>query len=94
LPLPASQAPSRAAAPPAQAELRASTHPAALDRAAVTFSGKALAAGAHASTTSGYVIGRREEAALVERFSQRFDVPAVALSGKECVTGFALAGYR
>ena len=32
---------------------------------------------AHASTTSGYVIGHREEAAVVERLSQRFDVPAV-----------------
>jgi len=73
----ASQAPSRTA-PPAHAELRASTEPAALDRAAVTFRGKTLAAVAHASTTSGYVIGHRAEAALVERLSQRFDVPAVA----------------
>lgn len=72
----ASQAPSRTA-PPAHAELRASTEPAALDRAAVTFRGRTLAAVAHASTTSGYVIGHREEAALVERLSQRFDVPAV-----------------
>ena len=69
--------PSRAAAP-AHAELRASTQPAALDRAAVAFSGRALAAVAHASTTSGYVVGRREEDALIERLSQRFDVPAVA----------------
>ena len=76
-PAPASQAPSRAAAP-AHAELRASTQPAALDRAAVAFSGRALAAVAHASTTSGYVVGRREEDALIERLSQRFDVPAVA----------------
>ena len=73
----ASQAPSRTA-PPAHAELRASTEPAALDRAAVTFRGRTLAAVVHASTTSGYVIGHREEAALVERLSQRFDVPAIA----------------
>jgi maleate isomerase len=73
----ASQAPSRTA-PPAHAELRASTEPAAHDRAAVTFGGRTLAAVAHASTTSGYVIGHREEAALVERLSQRFEVPAVA----------------
>ena len=66
----ASQAPSRTA-PPAHAELRASTEPAALDRAAVTFRGRTLAAVVHASTTSGYVIGHREEAALVERLSQR-----------------------
>ena len=65
-------------APPAHAELRASTGPAALERAAVSFRGKTLAAVAHASTTSGYVIGHREEAVLVERLSQRFDVPAVA----------------
>jgi maleate isomerase len=73
----ASQAPSRTA-PPAHAELRASTEPAALDRAAVTFRGRTLAAVVHASTTSGYVIGHREEAALVERLSQRLDVPAIA----------------
>jgi maleate isomerase len=44
----------------------------------VTFRGRALAAVAHASTTSGYVVGHREEAALVERLSQCFEVPAVA----------------
>jgi maleate isomerase len=62
----------------AHPELRASTEPAALDRAAVTFEGIALDAVAHASTTSGYVIGAREEAALVERLSHRFGLPAVA----------------
>jgi maleate isomerase len=65
-------------APPAHAELRASTEPPALDRAAAAFGGRILAAVAHASTTSGYVIGHREEAALVERMSARFGVPAVA----------------
>jgi len=45
-------------APPAHAVLRASTGPAALDRAAVTFGGRTLAAVAHASTTSGYDIRR------------------------------------
>jgi len=58
--------------------LRASTEPAALGRAAVTFRGRRLAAVAHASTTSGYIIGHREETVLVERLSQRFDVPAIA----------------
>jgi maleate isomerase len=71
------QAPSRTA-PPAHAELRASTEPAALDRTAVTFRGRTPAAVAHASTTTGYVIGHHEEAALVERLSRHFDVPAVA----------------
>jgi maleate isomerase len=63
--------------PPAHAELRASTEPAALDRAAVTFRGTTLAAVVHASTSSGYVIGHREEAALADRLSQRLGVPAV-----------------
>ena len=73
----ASRRPSRTA-PPGHAELRASTGPAALDHAAVTFRGMTFAAIAHASTTSGYVIGHREEVALVERLAQRFDVPVVA----------------
>lgn len=72
-----SQAPSHHA-PPAQSDLRASTDPAALDRARVTFKGRTLDAVAHASTTSGYVIGHREETALVERLAQRFHVPAAA----------------
>ena len=63
---------------PAHMELRASTEPAALDRAAVAFEGGTLDAVAHASTTTGYVIGHREEAALVIRLGQRFGVPAVA----------------
>jgi maleate isomerase len=65
-------------APPAHAELLASTTPDALDRAAETFGDRTLAAVAHASTTTGYVIGHRDEVVLVERLSQRFDVPAVA----------------
>lgn len=57
--------------------MRASTEAAALDLAAVTFRSDRLNAVAHASTTSGYVIGHSEEAVLVERLSQRFEVPAV-----------------
>lgn len=64
--------------PSAHTHLRASTEPAALDHAAATFRGTTLAAVAHASTTSGYLIGHREEAVLVERLSQRFSAPAVA----------------
>ena len=52
-----SPAASAQATPPAHAELRASTGSAAFDRAAVTFRGRTLDAIAHASTTSGYVIG-------------------------------------
>jgi len=44
----------------------------------VTFAGRTLDAVAHASTTSGYVIGHLEETAFVARLSQRFEVPAVA----------------
>jgi maleate isomerase len=65
------------AAPRAHAQLRASTETAVLERAAVTFSGTKLAAVAHASTTSGYVIGHRDELVLAERLSARFEVPAV-----------------
>jgi maleate isomerase len=77
LPPEASQA-SSWTAPRRHAGLRASTEPAALDRAADSFRSRTLAVVAHASTTSGYLIGHREEAALVDRISQRFKVPAVA----------------
>jgi maleate isomerase len=73
----ASQAPLRTV-PPAHAELRASTGFAAIDRAALALSGTALDAVVHASTTTGYVIGHRDEETAVERLSQRFGVPAVA----------------
>ena len=73
----ASQASSRTV-PSAHAELRASTELAAIDRAARSSRGTTLAVVAHASTTSGYVIGYRDEAATVERMRQRFGVPAVA----------------
>jgi maleate isomerase len=65
-------------APPRHSELLASTQAAALDGAAETFGGWTLEAVAHASTTTGYVIGQNEEAALVQRLSQRFEVPVVA----------------
>jgi maleate isomerase len=71
------QAPLRTV-PLAHAELRASTELAAIDHAAVTLRGKPLDAVVHASTTSGYVIGYRDEGTTVERLSQSFGVPAVA----------------
>ena len=64
--------------PPAHAQLRASTELAAIDRAALALRGTTLDAVVHASTTSGYVIGHRDEAITVERLSQRFGVPAAA----------------
>jgi maleate isomerase len=76
--------------PPAHAQLRASTESAAIDRAAVTFKGWRLTAVAHASTTSGYVIGYRDEAATVERLAQRFGVPAVA----SCAAAVAALGIH
>ncbi len=72
----ASQAPV-GTGPPAHADLRWSTEPAVIDRAAVTFRGQPVDSVAHASTTAGYVIGPREEAAAVDRISQRFGLPAV-----------------
>lgn len=74
---PVPRVPSRTAAP-AHADLLASTQPDALDRAAAAFGGRTCDAVAHASTTIGYVIGHREEAALIERLSHRFEVPTVA----------------
>ena len=68
----------------------AATTPAALERAAVAFTGKALCAVVHASTTTGYVLGRREESELVERLAQRFDLPAVA----SCATAAAALRTR
>jgi maleate isomerase len=76
-PLPPSQAPSGKASS-GHPELRTSTEAAAFDRAAVAFAGRTLDVVAHASTTSGYLIGPVEEASLVARLSQRFEVPAVA----------------
>lgn len=70
------QTPLRSARP-AHTQLRASTETAAIDRAEVTFRARTLAAVAHASTTSGYVLGHRAEVAVSERLSQRFGVPAV-----------------
>ncbi len=73
----AAQTPSRMP-PTAHAYLRASTETDALDRAATTFMRTTLSAIVHASTTTGYLIGRHEEAELVEHLTQRFGLPAVA----------------
>jgi maleate isomerase len=71
--------PSRASSPrPMDSVLRASTEPDALVKAAALFRARPLAAVAHASTTTGYLIGRRAESALVRRLAERCRVPAVA----------------
>jgi maleate isomerase len=58
-------------------DLPASTTSAALDQASTAFGRTTLSAVAHASTTTGYVIGHRAESALRHRLSERFGVPAV-----------------
>lgn len=65
-------------APAGHPDLRGSTTPDALDRASAMFAGTTLTAVVHASTTTGYLLGHHEEAELVERLTQRFDLPAVA----------------
>jgi len=71
--------------------LRASTEHAALDRARDDFQGARIDAVAHASTTTGYLIGPGEEAALVKRMSARFVVPAVTASAAAAA---ALSAHR
>jgi maleate isomerase len=63
---------------PSAAGLLASTEAAELRRAAGALRGTALAAVAHASTTTGYLIGQRGESELVQRLSDQLGVPAVA----------------
>jgi maleate isomerase len=65
-------------------DLLASTDPGALEPAARTLRAARVGAVAHASTTTGYVIGRRAEAALVERLEHLCGVPATA-SGSAAV---------
>jgi maleate isomerase len=74
-----------------EASLRASTEDPALDQARDDFRGTRIDAVAHASTTTGYAIGPREEAALVERLSAHFEVPAVAACAAAVA---ALRAYR
>jgi maleate isomerase len=59
-------------------ELGASTEPAALERAAGTFQSSQVDAVAHASTTTGYLIGASREALLVSELARLCDVPAFA----------------
>ena len=49
-----------------------------LDLVATALGDSQLVAIAHASTTSGYLLGQRKEASFVARLSERFGVPAVA----------------
>jgi len=59
-------------------ELGASTEPAALEEAAGTFRSSQVDAVAHASTTTGYLIGASREASLVKELVRLCGVPAFA----------------
>ena len=59
-------------------ELGASTEPAALEEAAGTFRSLEVDAVAHASTTTGYLIGASREASLISELVRLCGVPAFA----------------
>lgn len=61
--------------------LRDLTEPAAVDGAAARFGDSAVDAVAHASTTTGYVLGARSETALLERLATTCGVPVVGSAG-------------
>ncbi len=80
-------------APPSTAAgLRALADPAVLDPAAASFRG-AVEAVAYASTTTGYVLGHRAEAALVDRLRSACGVPVVA-SGSAAVQALRASEAR
>jgi|1186.fasta_scaffold67611_1 maleate isomerase len=62
-------------------DLGASTNPAALEEAAATFRSSEVDAVAHASTTTGYLIGASKEAWLVAELERLCGVPAFASCG-------------
>ena len=66
--------------PSAAPDLRALAAPACLDAAAAPLHAGSVEVVAFASTSSGYALGRRAEAALVERLGRSCGVPAVASS--------------
>src|SRR3954471_13429928 len=73
--------------PPTAEALRALTRPDVVDPFAERFRGGSVDVVAHASTTTGYVLGVRSEAALVERLGMRSGAPAV---GSACAAAEAL----
>jgi maleate isomerase len=80
--------------PPATtAGLRALAAPSSVDRAAAPFRGGSVEVVAFASTTSGYVLGHRAEAALVEGLRQSCGVPVVA-SSSSAVQALRACGSR
>jgi maleate isomerase len=80
--------------PPSTADgLRALAGPSEVDRAAAPFRGGSVEVVAYASTSSGYVLGHRGEAALVERVRRSCGVPVVA-SGSSAVEALRACGSR
>jgi maleate isomerase len=67
--------------PPTARALRELTRPAALHGLAERFRGGSVDVVAHASTTTGYVLGARSEADLIQRLSTQCGVPAVGSAG-------------
>jgi maleate isomerase len=83
-----------AATPPtAPSALRALTRAPVLDRAAARFHGGSVDAVAFASTTSGYAVGHRAEAALLERLGHQCGVPVVG-SASSAVAALRTFGAR
>lgn len=77
--------------PPGASELRALAAPSSVDRAAAPLRAGSVEVVAFASTSSGYVLGHRAEAALVEGLRQSCGVPVVA-SGSSAVEALRASG--
>jgi maleate isomerase len=80
--------------PPSSASgLRALADPSSVDRAAAPFRTGSVEVVAFASTSSGYVLGHRAEAALVDSLRQSCGVPVVA-SSSSAVEALRACGSR
>lgn len=79
--------------PTSAAGLRALAEPSTLERAAAPFRTGSVEVVAFASTTSGYVLGHRAEAALVEDLRRSCGVPVVA-SSSSAVAALRACGSR
>jgi maleate isomerase len=73
--------------------LRALADPSTVDQAAAPFRAGSVDVVVHASTSTGYAIGHRAEAALVEGLRRSCGVPAVA-SGSAAVAALRACGSR
>jgi maleate isomerase len=80
--------------PPTAQALRALARPEALDIAAARFGDGSVDVVAHASTTTGYVLGARSEAALVKRLAAQCGVPVVGSASAAADALRACGGQR